>query len=352
MIKSIIAILLISFIAFTSCKKNKTITDLEPGLIENLTFNNTVLIDGHVYDGTVIRNCVFEDIKGDGLQIRDVDNLCIENCTFKSISENAIRFRDSGGSDGVKIIQNTIYDIDHNGILAAENHINATIRENNIYNVGLSKASSLAGHPHHGIYFQGHNVVILENVIHDIINDQGNCISIRTYGRVAKNILYNATDHGISYYSDHPGDDGLLLIENNFIYDNGKRGVNLASNGTTTNHIAEAVVQFNTIVTSNKSPLSANDGLTGVTLSFIGNILIRTDGGSEFIYASLPYSDSHNLTGSGDLGFQDFNNRNLHINAGSSANNFGTGAVASPSDDIDNELREIGNIDAGADQLN
>ncbi|NOQ73361.1 MAG: hypothetical protein GQ574_15250 [Crocinitomix sp.] len=350
--KKPIAILLILFVVITSCKKNKVIDNLEPGLIENQTFNSTVLIDGHDYDGTVIRNCVFEDIEGDGLQIRDVDDLCIENCTFKSITENAIRFRDSGGSDGVKIMRNTIFDIDHNGILAAENHINATIRENEIYNVGLSKASSLTGHPHHGIYFQGFNVVILENVIHDVINNDGNCISIRTYGRVAKNILYNATDHGISYYSDHPGDNGLLLIENNFIYNNGKRGVNLASNGTTSNHIGEAVVRFNTIVTSDKSPLSANDGLTGVALSFIGNILIRTDGGTEFIYSSLAYTDSHNLTGSGDLGFQDFTNRNLHINAGSVANTFGTGATSSPPDDIDNELRIIGDIDAGADQLN
>lgn len=117
------------------CKKNEPITNLDPGLIENQTFDRTVLIDGHEYDGTIIKNCVFENISGDGLQIRDVNDLCIENCTFKNISENAIRFRNSGGSDGVKILNNNISEIDHNGILAAENHINSTIKGNTIYNV-------------------------------------------------------------------------------------------------------------------------------------------------------------------------------------------------------------------------
>lgn len=344
--------LIILFLAFTSCKKNDPITDLKPGLIENQTFNQTVLIDGHDYDGTIIRNCVFEDIKGDALQIRDVNNLCIENCTFKSISENAIRFRNSGSSDGVKILENTIYNIEHNGILAAENHINTTIKGNNIRNVGLSNASSIAGHPHHGIYFQGFNVNISENIIHDVINDQGNCVSIRTYGQVSKNVLYNATDHGISYYSDHPGNDGLLLIENNFIYDNGKRGVHLASNGTSANHIGEVIVRFNTIITNNKSPISTNESLTDVALSFIGNILIRTDGGTEFIYSNQTYSDLYNLTTSGDLNFQDFTNRNLHLTETSSAQNFATGAENFPDEDIDGDIRDVTNLDAGADQKN
>lgn len=206
-----------------SCKKEEIISDLEPGIIENKTFNSTVLIDGHDYDGSMIKNCVFEDIEGDALQLRDVNNLTIENCTFRNISEDAIRFRNSGSSDGVSILNNTIYNIGHNGILAPENHINTLIQGNTIYTVGTDNTSSLAGAPHHGIYFQGKNVTITENIIHDVINDDGNCVSIRTYGTISKNTLYNATDHGISYYSDHPADGGELLIENNIIYDNDMR---------------------------------------------------------------------------------------------------------------------------------
>lgn len=339
-------------IAIIGCNKNEPITNLDPGLIENQTFNTTVLIDGHDYDNTVIKNCIFEDISGDGLQIRDVNNLCIENCIFKNIKENAIRFRNSGESDGVKIINNVISEIDHNGILAAENHINTLIKGNTIYNVALEKSSSLAGHPHHGIYFQGFNVTITENIIHDIINSQGNCISIRTYGVVSKNILYNATDHAVSYFSDHPGNNKLLLIENNFMYDNGKRGVNLASNGTSANHIGEALVRFNTIITADKSPLSANDDLAGVDLNFIGNILIRTDGGTEFIFSSLTYTDSYNLTDNGDLGFQNFTSRNLRLNLESPALGYATGVASYPSTDIDGELRNEDDLDAGADQKN
>ena len=334
------------------CKKNDPITNLDPGTIENQTFNKTVLIDGHEYDGTIIRNCKFNSIKGDGVQIRDVNNLCIENCTFTNISENAIRFRNSGGSDGVKILNNQISEIDHNGILAAENHINTIIKGNLIYNVGLNNSSSLAGHPHHGIYFQGFNVTITENVIHDIINSEGNCVSIRTYGEISKNILYNATDHGVSYFSDHPGDNELLLIENNFIYNNGKRGVNLASNGTTSNHIGEAIVRFNSIITEDKSSLGTNEALTGVNYNFIGNILIRTDGGSEFIFSTHSYTESFNLTGNSDPGFVDFTNGNLHLNIGSEAQGYATAATNFPLTDIDGETRDETDLDAGADQSN
>ncbi len=80
-------------VLFVNCKKQDNVnTSIEPGIIENETFNSTVLIDGHDFDGTIIRNCVFEDIDGDGLQIRDVDNLCIENCIFRNINEDATLF--------------------------------------------------------------------------------------------------------------------------------------------------------------------------------------------------------------------------------------------------------------------
>mgnify|MGYP005867287327 CR=1 FL=1 len=249
----ILSNLFILIVGFTSCKKEEVINDIQQGIIENQTFNSTLLIDGHAYDGTIIRNCIFENVDGDGLQIRDVDNLCIENCTFRNISEDAIRFRNSGSSNGVKIIDNQIYNIEENGILAPENHINALISGNLIYNVATNNTSSQFGAPHHGIYFQGFNVTITENTIYDILNDDGNCISIRTYGVISKNELHSATDHGISYFSDHPGNSKQLLIENNVIYDNGKRGINLASNGNSSNHIGEAIVRFNTIISNNHS---------------------------------------------------------------------------------------------------
>ena len=344
-------ILLLYLLAFFSCKKNDVIDDLAPGTITGKTFNSTVLIDGQKYDGTVISNCIFENIDGDGLQIRNVKDLCIEDCIFRNISENAIRFRNSGTSNGVKILNNQMYNIEKNGILAPENHINTLIKGNNIYNVATNNASSGLGAPHHGIYFQGFNVEITENVIHDVLNNQGNCISIRTFGSISKNTLYNATDHGISYYSDHPAKNLALLIENNFIYDNGKRAINFASNGNSSNHIGNAQVRFNTLLSNDQSVIAMNDELTNVNFDFYGNILIRTDAGTNFIYTSLTYNQSTNIFDDGDIGFVHFTNRDLHISDASSAKNAASGLSNFPSTDIDNEQRTALNLDIGADEI-
>ncbi len=342
---------LLFLLALISCKKDAIQTNVPAGIIENKTFNSTVLIDGHKYDGTIIRNCVFENIDGDGLQIRNADNLCVENSTFKNISGNAIRFRNSGSSKGVKIINNQIFNVKSNGILAPENHINTLIKGNQIYNIATDNTSSQFGSPHHGIYFQGFNVVITENKIYDILNDQGNCISIRTYGIISRNELFNATDHGISYYSDHPANSQELLIENNIIYDNGKRGINLASNGTTANHIGKALIRFNTLVSNSNSSIGINDALSDVSFSILGNVLIRTDDKTTFIFSSLPYFETNNIKSSVDIGFVNFANRNLHITNYSAAVNAAVGIIPFPALDFDGDSRTSSNLDVGADQL-
>lgn len=335
-------------VTLTACEEQAVTDTLASGIIENRVFTTTVLIDGHRYDGTVIRNCTFENIDGDGLQLRDVDNLRIENCTFRNIGEDAIRFRNSGISDGVQIIDNEIYNIKQNGILAPEGHVNTIIRGNIIYNVATDNTSSRFGAPHHGIYFQGFDVTITENTIYNVRNDNGNCISIRTYGTISKNRLYAATDHGISYFSDHPGEGKQLLIENNLIYDNGKRGINLASNGNTTNHIGSAWVRFNTIISSEQSPVGINEGLTRATFDIEANILIRTDGKSTFVFANLPIGQVYNVTGFGDIGFVDFADRELNIVANSTANNAAVGITDYPVTDFAGINRQAVGLDAGA----
>lgn len=303
-------------IALASCKNQDVINDLQAGVIENRTFNATLLIDGTVYDGTIIRNCTFENIEGDGLQIRDVNALLIENCIFRDISGNAIRFRNSGISDGVEIIENQIYNIEKNGILAPENHINTRIHKNEIYNVAINNTSSQFGAPHHGIYFQGFNVRITENSIYKILNDQGNAEE--------------------------------LLIENNVIYDNGKRGINLASNGNKANHIGNAVIRFNTVVSSVKSVIGINDELSGVNFDIAGNILIKTDGGSNYIFSGQPYTESYNITASGDIGFIDFDANDMRILSSSQAANAAVGLMDFPDIDYLGKSRIANSLDVGA----
>lgn len=334
-----------------SCKKDKVLDTFQAEDLVGKTFNSTVLIDGHTYDGFVVKNCIFENIDGDALQLRDVNNLLIEDCIFRNITGNAIRFRNSGTSDGVVIRNNKIHTITENGILAPEQHINTLIQGNSIYNVATSNTSSQFGSPHHGIYFQGANVTMLENVIYDVLNNQGNCISIRTYGTISKNKLYGAKDHGISYFSDHPGEGKILLIENNMIYDNGKRGINLASNGTSENHIGRALIRFNTIISSSESPIGINDALTGVTVDVFANITVRTDGGATFIFSALPFNQSHNITSNGDVGFVDFLNRNLHLINSSIAKGAAAGIVDFPLTDWDGDTRLAPNLDVGADEI-
>ncbi|MGH1339376.1 MAG: right-handed parallel beta-helix repeat-containing protein [Aureispira sp.] len=346
--KELLGICLIMVMAI-ACKKIDRIAP-EPGIIDGETFNSTVLIDGHAYDGTVFRNCIFEDITGDGLQIRDVDSLCIENCIFRNISGDGIRFRNTGSSNNVKILTNEFYSIEENAILAPEDHLYTLIKGNTIHDVATNNASSQVGAPHHGIYFQGNHVVITENKIYNVSNDQGNGISIRTNGTITKNVIYNTTDHGISYFSDHPGNGDTLLIQNNIIYDNGKRAVNLASNGNTSNHVGTVVVRFNTLLSNTSSVIGINDRLTGVTIDLMANIAVRTDGGSTYVFSTLPYNQSKNLTASGDIGFVDFTNRDLHLGASSTAENFATGIANFPVWDIDFDRRAATNLDAGADE--
>lgn len=345
------SLLLVLLIVSLACKKDKPITDLEPGLIENMTFNSTVLIEGEDYNNSIIRNCIFEDIDGDGLQIKDVIGLRIENCTFRRISENAIRFRVSGSSEGVVIIDNEIYDIEKNGILAPTEHTNTVIKGNTIYNVATEKAGSIAGAPHHGIYFQGANVVVTENRIYNVENAGGNGVSIRTYGTISRNIIYNATDHGISYFSDHPGFGNVLLIENNMIYDNELRAINIASNGNVNNHVGEVNIRFNTLLSADKTPIGLANDLSGVDIKLSGNILVRTDGQNSFVFGTNTFSDSDNVKVGGDINFVNFVGRDLHITSSSVANGFINSTADIPANDIDNDVRSGSEIDAGADEI-
>lgn len=344
-------ILIIGSLLLYSCKKHDVIEPDETELISGKTFNKTLIIDGHKYDGLIIENCIFENIDGDGLQIRNVNNLTIRNCTFKEIGDDAIRFRNSGSSDNVLIQDNLIYNIQGNGILAYETHSNTIIKENTIHNVGLESTSSLSGAPQHGIYFQGKNYLITQNIIYNVVNENGNCISVRSYGKVTRNTLSNADKHGVSYYSDHPGVNGELIIENNIIYDNGKRGVNLNTNGNSNNHIGNAIIRFNTIVVSSKSAINISSGMAGIGIDIYGNILVRTDGNSNIIEHSDPITQNLNLISNTDIGFVDFINKNLHIVGTSSAKNYVVGIANFPIIDFDGENRPSNGLDAGADEI-
>lgn len=125
----------------------------------------------------------------------------------------------------------------------------------------------------------------------------------------------------------------------------------MASNGETENHLGHVLVRFNTLLTNNQSPIAMNDELTGVVFDYIGNILIRTDGGTTYVYSSLVYNESNNIVNSIDIGFIDFTNRNLHITNSSIAVDAASGSSSFPLTDFDGDSRSSNNLDAGADEI-
>ncbi len=141
-----------------------------------------------------------------------------------------------------------------------------------------------------------------------------------------------------------------MLIENNFIYDNGKRGINLSSNGNTSNHIGSSIIRFNTIITNDQSSVAMNTVLSNVSYELTGNIFVRTDGGSTYVFTEHPYTDEANIMVNSDVGFVDFSNRDLHLSTSSSALNFASGIIDFPEIDFDGETRISANLDAGADE--
>lgn len=316
-------------------------------VIRDSVFTTTLDLVGHTWDHAIIKNCTFQNtILCDGLRVANADHVLIDSCIFYNIQGNGIRLHPAGISNGI-IISNCRFDsIYGNGILADEQHANTEIL-NNIFNwIGLDTQGASQGAPHHGIYFQGNNFLISGNRISNIYNNDGNCVSVRSNGIVRNNILSDATKNGISYFSDHPNVENQLLIENNIVY-NCQRGVTIINGGEP--YVDTTIIRFNTLVTDDLMCVSIGDGLT-MNNQIYGNILVRTDDNSIFIWATSPIDSTKNLTSNSDVGFVDYLNHNYHITDQSVAYSYATGLLNFPTFDFENDIRESIRLDVGADQ--
>ncbi len=318
-------------------------------IIKDSIFTTTLDLYGSAWDNALIKNCTFKNtILCDGLRIAGADNVIIDSCVFYNIQGNGIRLHPAGISDGV-IIKNCSFDsIYGNGIVSDEQHTNTQILNNSFNWIGLDTLSTLQGAPHHGIYFTGNDFLISGNRIRNIYNNNGNGISVRTNGTVRNNIVSDATKNGISYYSDHPNFGSTLLVENNINY-NCERGISIANGGKP--YVDSTIVRFNTFITNNLMSISIGSGLS-MKVEIYGNILIRTDGSSIYIWAESTYNATKNVTSSNDIGFVDFLNHNYHITNQSIAYSFATNLPAYPPTDFENDPRNSIRLDAGAHQIN
>lgn len=199
-------------------------------VIDHLQQTETLVIDGPAWNDVLISNCLIHDVDGDGITIRNVENLTILGCTIRNVSGSGIRLRSSGSTNDVHIIDNTITQVGKNGISAAKrsaksiDHTGALLLGNTIKDSGLDGEHGLE----HGIYSQVSDVRITGNVITG--TREGNGISIRSSGHVTCNFVEGVSRSGkpgIRYYPDHKtGPSQTLEIRNNQIRD-AKVGVDL-----------------------------------------------------------------------------------------------------------------------------
>jgi len=200
-------------------------------VIQGEVFTETLVLEGEQWNNTLIEDCSFPDIDGEGILLRDVENVVIHDCTFENINgQAAIRGSITGGTKGVIIDGNDISSTTENGITFGQraadgvDHQNLVIKNNLISNTGLEES----GGKSHAIYVQAQDVQVLNNSIQGIRD--GNGISIRSSGVVKCNKITGiskTTKPGIRYYSDHQrGATNRLLIKNNQVLGEGI-GINL-----------------------------------------------------------------------------------------------------------------------------
>lgn len=208
----------------------------------------------------VVQGRTFQNVRGDGLEIINSKNITVENCTFRHIKGDAIHIM--GESDGITIQDNEIYDTDMNGILASESSRNLKIINNKIHDIGYDPFNVAVGF--HPIYCQVPDALIEGNIIYNVRDDGADGITVRSSAIIRNNRVEHTTKHCISYYSDHPGYGGLLLIENNDLSDC-TYGIWFGIGGSEL--IGSAIVRDNTI-NSRSSDIKVSEGFEGVNIGW------------------------------------------------------------------------------------
>lgn len=320
----------------------------DTGLISGKTFDKGLRVEGDIYDGLIIENCTF---RNKPLNIGNVKNVLIKNCVFENIKDNGLKIGFIGDASNITVEGCTFKTISYNGIDSHESALNCIIKDCYFEDVALSEIGAAMGQPHHGIYWKGKNVTITNNEFVNGLQPFGNAISIRSSGLISGNTIRESAKNGIMYYADHPGEDSLI-IENNFLINNTFFSIAFASPGDASNHNENVVIRFNSMIqTANESIYISEKFESNTNIEIYGNIIVNPNG----IYYKLfyPLDKIHtNLESTSDIGFLNIEEGNLHISNASIANGFCSSLTEFPTNDIDGESRMQINLDAGADEIN
>lgn len=192
-------------------------------IIENLVLTDTLTLSGSQWDNTLVRNVTIQNVKGNGIMLRDVSNVRIENVTIDNVTGDGIKLSTLGSTSGVTIVNCKISNIGDDGINAGQriedgvDHPGLKIIGNTIDNTGLNSGTSGLLH---GIYVQTSDFLIEGNVVTNSVD--GNAISVRSSGVVRGNYTSDSRESGIAYYADHAaGPSDTLIIEDNVIIGSG-----------------------------------------------------------------------------------------------------------------------------------
>ncbi|WP_419194896.1 right-handed parallel beta-helix repeat-containing protein [Novipirellula herctigrandis] len=240
-------------------------------IIENKTFNKTLRLTDDDHSHTLVRNCRFFRIDGDGVLLRDVCNVTIADCIFDNINgQAAIRGSVAGGTQDVRILGNSIRNCAENGITFGQrshlgvDHRRLLIEGNQIVDTGQSRGDGKS----HSIYVQARDFEIIGNVISGARD--GNAISVRSSGKVLGNRITGESKTrkpGIRYFSDHQrGASNELFISGNYI--SGQRiGIDLSEpmprydGKIGDGHVVQSFVLKGNDVEANQTPIAVSEEL-------------------------------------------------------------------------------------------
>jgi hypothetical protein len=327
-------------------------------IIENQDFETPLKLE-EGDDNTLIIGATFHNIDGDAITLRNVSNVYIKNCVIYSTNGNGIVLRSTGKTDKITIDGCTIYNTTKNGIIAKQdyvddvNHTRLVIKNNILYNNGSHDLD-------HSIYVQTQDSKILNNEIH---GSTGNGISIRSSGVVSGNKIWDTDKSCIRYFSDNvKGPSNTLLIENNICYltlaGSQSPAVSLlwSDQASPDWMVDDYIIRFNTIavLTDQRAGIVVESNqFDGKNIMVYGNIVINTQNPSGTIEKEhIDYLSSNYVSTSLD-GFLNGQSApfDFHITTGSPAVDYANKEINFPPRDDDGQLRLIGELDAGAYQL-
>jgi len=245
-------------------------------IIENLVLTDTLVLSGHEWDNTLIRNVTIQNVSsGDGITLRDVNNIRIENCTIKNVDGTGIRLSQGGSTENVTIVNNSITNTGCNGISSGQDfdagfdQLNLQIIGNYIDGTGLN--GSWSNPDYHGMYIQSTDFLIKDNVVFN--SKDANALSVRSSGVITGNLVDSADRAGVTYYSDHmTGLSDTLIVENNVFLNCVESNISLLA-PYVDNVVGHFIVRDNILTESQKDPIRIDSVLSalGIVPEVYGN---------------------------------------------------------------------------------